>query len=92
MTGDAYLRHLDRTTLPEINTLEKQLREAVAVMVNPQEKRTWVNEQQRIIADKYRYVQREVTRMNDDLSRIARTRVHIGKGIDWKGTVDQFMR
>ncbi len=91
-TTDSYLRHLGRATLPEINNLEKQLREVSAKMHNPQEKRAWVNEQQRIISDKYRYVYDEVIRLNDDLSKIARTRVDIRKGIDWQGKVDQFMR
>jgi len=88
----AYLQHLDRTTLPEINNLEKQLREVSAKMHDPTERRAWVNNQLRIIADKYRYVDQEMTRLNDDLSQIARARVDIGKGIDWQGDVSQFMK
>jgi len=91
-TTAAYLQHLDRTIRPEISALERQLTDVSAKMHNPTERRAWVNNQLRIIADKYRYVDQEMTRLNDDLSEIARARVDIGKGIDWQGDVSQFMR
>lgn len=86
------LRYLDRIALPEINQIEKQLREVNAMMISPQEKRQWTNDAMRRIADKYRFVAQEVRRLNDDLSRIAGTRVDIRKGINWQGDVSQFKR
>jgi len=86
----SHLGYLNKTTLPQIGQLEKQLVEMNARMQNTQERRIAENKQQRIITDKYRIVADEVRRLNDALSATAGVAVDIRKGINWQGDMSQF--
>jgi hypothetical protein len=87
-----YVSHVERTIMPEIRDLEKQLKEVNASNRTPQQRREFAIERQRDLADKWRYVAQTVDETNAMLSDIAGVPIDLHKGIDWYGTPDQFRK
>lgn len=91
-TAAGTLNYLNRTIMPEINEMRQQM-DAVRIQgVTPEEKRSWMNERTRDLADKWRYVMTIVDDLNKQLSEQAGATVDISKGIDWSGDRKQFFK
>jgi len=86
----AQLQWLDKTVLPEIGQIRQQMQAVDAQMLEPAERRKWMNERTRDLADKWRIVEDVVNHLNNTLSQYAGKSVDIRKGINWQGDLSQF--
>jgi len=84
------LRFLDQTLLPQINAIRAQMDAVGQQMLNPAERRQWMNERTRDLADKWRQVMAYVDDLNAELSSVAGVPVNVQQGINWQGDMSQF--
>ena len=76
----------------EIAQIKKQIAAYNAQGMDNDEKRKWINDRTRDVADKYRMISSMLNDLDYALSLTAGVPVHIGQGIDWHGTMDQFAK
>jgi hypothetical protein len=73
----------------QIGALKKQMQDVSSKMMDKTEQREWMNNQTRLIADKYRYIQARIDDLNAAMSRRIGAPVNISN-IDWDKGPDQF--
>ena len=76
----------------EISEIKKQMGSINAQGMDNDTKRKWMNDRTRDVADKYRHIHAMMADLDYALSTAAGRPVHIGKPIDWNGTVEQFTK
>lgn len=86
------LKYLDEVHMEDINNIKKQMDAVGTMMLEPQERRKWLNNRTRDLADKHRAVAVVIDHLNDELSNMAGMPIDIRKGIDWHGDVSQFKK
>ena len=74
----------------QINQLKKQMQDASNQPMDNRQQREWMNNQTRVIADKYRIINQYIDDYNQKLSNMYGRRIDIGSPIDWKKGMDQF--
>lgn len=74
----------------EINQIKKQMQDASQQPMDNKQRREWMNNQTRVISDKYRFINSYIDDKSQELSQLYGRRIDIGSPIDWKGTIDQF--
>lgn len=74
----------------QINQIKKQMQDATNQPMDNTQRRQWMNNQTRVISDKYRYINSVIEDKNAQLSNMYQRRIDIGAPIDWKGDVSQF--
>jgi hypothetical protein len=73
-----------------INQIKKQMQDISGQPTDNQQRREWMNNQTRVVADKYRYINSVIDDVNQKLSAQYGKRIDIGAPIDWKKGVEQF--
>lgn len=81
---------LQSNFIAEINAVKKQMQDAAQQPMDNAERRQWMNNQTRLISDKYRYINTLIEDQNAKLSNVYGRRIDIGAPIDWKKGLDQF--
>lgn len=76
----------------EIAKIKKQMGAVSAQAMDPGEKRKWMNDRTRDVADKYRVIHATLRDLDYALSQMAGRPVSIGMNIDWHGTTAQFAK
>jgi hypothetical protein len=73
-----------------INQIKKQMQDATNQPMDNAQRRDWMNNQTRVVADRYRYINTLIDDVNVQLSNKYGKRIDIGAPIDWKKGIDQF--
>lgn len=88
MSAHAYNKRVNAAMAP-IAALKSQMGDVTRMGMNPVERREWLNNQTRIIADRYKLVDAYVSDLNAQMSKFAGKPIRF-TDVDWKKGPEQF--